>query len=566
MIAHEESVPRLPRLELASLGLSSVEAIVWLGLLVVTALLHLVQLGSQPLNVDEGRRALEAYTLARDGGVAYDGAPILTNAMSIVFMLFSDGDLQARLIPALAGVALVGAPILLRPVLSTWWAILAGVALALSATLLSASRSVSPAVPAELCVLLVAIGAWRFGRDGGPGWLVLAVTAALIGIGIDTSFVVGVAGLALGYAICEGDFVGRVTWWESARRHGPRALAIAAVAAILLDTRLLMTPAGLQAGVVDSLSRWTGDIARGAGLTAPLLIGLLDGALLFLAVLGVVDYPKHPRAVRFLGTWLLVSLTLASLMRMPDTRFLVQPIVPAALLAGLGLQRLCRWLREAGSTRTILLGLAGLIPIVTAAFQINMGLRSNLSPWTAATVVLVGGLILVGLLAFNLIRGKEHGAAFATWVLVIIAFGSIAGGSRALEARGEDRGQLIEQTVSTPDLDLVRQVALKWFRADPEGPLPVDATLRPVLGWALRDIPTVRFDPSARDQMVPRLLADAPSQVNASQDTVRIIGAYSADWSSLSLQPARLWRWVANRESLVTLRPYGIVVVQPVGR
>src|SRR5205085_8814994 len=79
MIAHEESVPRFPRLELATLGLTGLEATVWLGLLAATALLHLVMLGSPPLNVDEGRRALEAFTLARDGAVAYDGGPILTN-------------------------------------------------------------------------------------------------------------------------------------------------------------------------------------------------------------------------------------------------------------------------------------------------------------------------------------------------------------------------------------------------------------------------------------------------------------------------------------------------------
>lgn len=567
MIAHEESSTlRLPRLELATVGLSSLEATIWVGLLVATALLHLIQLGSPPLNVDEGRRALEAYTLARDGRVAYDGAPILTNLTSLVFMLFGDGDLQARLLPALAGVALVGAPMLLRPMITTRWAILTGVALAVSTTLLTASRSVSPAVPAVLCVLLVAIGAWQFGTNGRRGWLVLAATAALIGVGIDTSFMIGLAGLVLGFAISEGDIFGRVSWWGSVRRHGPRAFMIAAITAVLLNTRLLMNPAGLQAGAVDSLWRWTGDIARGAGLTAPLLTGLLDGSLLVLTVLGLVDYSKHQRTVRFLGTWLLVSLTLASLMRMPDIRFLVQPIVPAALLAGLGLQRLIRWLSEAGSARTTLLGLVGLIPLITTAFQINLGLRSNLSPWGASAVVLFGGLILVGLLAFNLIQGPEFGATFATWALVIIAFGCVAGGSRALAARGEDRGQLIEQTVATPDLELVREVALKWFRADPEGPLPVDATLRPILGWALRDIPTVRFDPAARDLTGNRLLADPPSQVNPSQDTVRIIGAYSADWSTLSLQPARLWRWVANRESLVTLKPYGIVVVQPVGR
>jgi len=178
----------------------------------------------------------------------------------------------------------------------------------------------------------------------------------------------------------------------------------------------------------------------------------------------------------------------------------------------------------------------------------------------------VGGLILVGLLAINLIRGPEFGAAFATWALAILVFGCIAGGSRALEARGDDRGQLIEQTVMTTDAQRVRQVALKWFRADPDGVINVDPSLRPIFAWNLRDIPTVRYDPSARDQPGVRLLADPPSGTGETADTVRTVVGYGVDWPSLSLQPNRLWRWIVNRESLLTLRPYGIVVVQPVAR
>jgi hypothetical protein len=328
----------------------------------------------------------------------------------------------------------------------------------------------------------------------------------------------------------------------------------------------MMNPAGLQAGLVDSLWRWTNDIARGAGLTAPLLVALMDGTILVLAVIGLADYRQRPRVVRFLATWMLVALTLASLMRMPDIRYLVHPILPAALLAGLGLRRLAVWLVAGGTVRTLLIGLLALVPVVTTAFQINIGLRSGLSPWAAAAVVLVGGLILVGLLAVNLIQGSEFGAAFATWALAIMLVATIGGASRALSARGEDRGQLIEQTVMTPDLQMIRQIALKWYRADPDGPLPVDPTLRPILAWSLRDIPTVRYDESARDQTGVRLLADPPASAGDNVDTVRTIVGYGVDWGSLSLQPNRLWRWIANRESLLTLRPYGIVVVQPAGR
>jgi hypothetical protein len=545
--------------------LTSEERIAWAVLATVTLVVRVVHLGDPPLNVEESRRALEAWTLLREARVAYEGAPILTNLTSLVFTLFTDGDGQARLVPALAGTALVLTPILLRPLIGGWWSFLAGLALAGSTTLLTASRSAAPAAPAALCLAVAVIGAWRFGASHERGWLIATAVAAFVGIGLDASFVVGLAGAALAYAIAEGEIFGRVSWWEPVRTHGRRALAIGVGVAVLLDTRFLMNPSGIQAGLIDPLWRWSGEVSRGAGLTAPLLTLMLDGGIVVLALVGFLEYTRHPRAIRFLGTWLLVSLTLAALMRMPDARYLTHPVLPAALLAGFGLRRLASWIVEAGNVRTAVLGLVALVPIVTASFQINVGLRQNLSPWGASGVVLVAGLLLAGLLAFNLLRGRELGAAFATWLLVLLTVGGIASGSRALEARGNERGQLIEQSVITSDMQFVREMALKWHRATPDGPLPVDPTLRPIVGWALRDIPSVRYDPAASASPFPRLLADPPVQVRPDTKTIRPIVGYAADWTSLSLQPGRIWRWLVNREPLVTLRPYAIVVVQPAG-
>jgi hypothetical protein len=423
----------------------------------------------------------------------------------------------------------------------------------------------SPAVPGALCLAIVAMAGWRFGASHSSRWLTVLLVAALIGIGIDTSFMVGLAGLLLAYAIAEGEIFGKVPWWTPVVQHGRKALAIAAVVAVILDTRLLMNPAGLQAGLIDSLWRWTDDIARGAGLTAPMLTALMEGGLLVLALVGLSEYRRYPQAIRFFGTWLLVALTLSALMRMPDLRYLSQPLLPAALLAGFGLLRLATWLVEAGSARTTVLGLVALVPVVTAAFQTNAGLRQNLSPWGASGVVLIAGLLLSGLLAFNLLRGAQLGAAFATWLLVLVAVGSIAGGSRALEARGDDRGQLVEQTVVTADMRYIREMVLKWRRAAPTEPISVDASLQPLVAWALRDVQTVRYDPNMGQSSGSRLSASPPAQVPPDTMTYRPIVGYAADWQSLSLQPARVWRWIVNRESLVTLRPYAIVVVQLAG-
>ena len=116
----------------------------------------------------------------------------------------------------------------------------------------------------------------------------------------------------------------------------------------------------------------------------------------------------------------------------------------------------------------------------------------------------------------------------------------------------------------TPDIQVVRELALKWYRADPNGIIPVDPQLRPLVEWQLRGIPTVRYAVAPTDTG-PRLLADAAVGVVPDTKTTRWIVGYAPDWQSLALQPARIWRWIVQRASLVTLRPYGIVVIQPPG-
>lgn len=550
---------------LAAWSVSVEEAVAWVAVIGLTLVSRLLFLGSPPLNLDESRRAIEAYTLMHDGRVVYESGAIFTNVTTLAFGLFGEGELQARLLPAICGVALVLSPLLLRSLIGNWWSILASIMLLFSTTLVTNSRAVSPAVPAVLCLTLTAISAWRFGQTYERWWLVVMAAAVLIGLGLDTAFVVGLIGLILAYAIAEGEIFGRSAWWEPVRKHARTAIVVGILAAVVLITRFFMNPQGIQAGIVDPLTRWTTEIARGAGLTAPLLLAMLEGSALILAIIGLAEYPRHARAIRFLGTWLLVSLTLAALMRMPEARYLVQPVVPAALLAGFGLLRLWSWLLRAGCMRTTMVGLIGLVPVVTAGFQTNAGLQANLSPWNSAGVVLVAGLLLAGLLAFNLLRGAEIGAACATWLLVLLAVGNTAGMMRALDARGEDRGQLVEQSVVTPDIQYVRELALKWYRADPTGTIPVDPALRPLVEWPLRGIPTVRFNAEAAGAEGPRLLAEAPPQSPPDGRTTRWIVGYATEWQTFTLQPARIWQWIVKRGSLVTLRPYGIVVVQPAG-
>ena len=236
-------------------------------------------------------------------------------------------------------------------------------------------------------------------------WLILAVVAVLVGLGVDTSFVVGLVGLVLPTpspkARCSG---GQLVGAGRACMRGGRWPSASGVA-VLLDTRLLMNPAASRPACSIRSRAGRSEIARGAGLTAPLLLALLDGGILILAVVGSgrVSAPsaRHPvpghLADGVADAGVADADARGALPGSADAAGRAAGRVRAAAACAPG------WSRPAA--RTTVLGLVGLVPVVTAGLPGQRGLRANLSPWGSSGVVLVAGLLLAGLLAFNLLRG-----------------------------------------------------------------------------------------------------------------------------------------------------------------
>jgi hypothetical protein len=550
-------------------GPSLAEIVAWSGLILAALLVRIVRLGEPPLDPTEGRRALEALTLWREGRVSYEAGPLLTNVLSLVFGLFTAGDGQARIVSALTGTGMVLIPALLRPTLGPWASWCAAAAIAICPPLIVASRTASPAILVAAFVLLVAGCAQRFADSHAPGWLTAALVSGVLGLAADPSFTVAIGALVVGAAIAEGDVLARPGWWQAARDHARGALGVALITAVLVDTRFMTSMMGIEAGVVEPLWRWSTDVVRGAGLTAPALLLLIDGGTLALAAIGLMaTRAAHRRAVRILGAWLVVALALTAVMRQPDLRYLIQPLLPATLLAGFGLAWLIEAVRQHGTARSTVVALVALAPLVTAGFQINASLRAGQNPWLTASIVALAGWVAIAWLGWGYLRAAQLRAALATLLLVVVALWGVTSSSRLLEARGSERGQLLSVGVLTDDIRLVRQHALKWLRADPSGRIPVDSSLRPITGWSLRDVPTVRYEASPAERLSgPRVLATSPQATVPGSELrqTRLVVGYAADFATLSLAPERVWRWVVGRQSLVDLQPYAIVLVEPAG-
>lgn len=542
------------------------EVLTWGGLLMVAFLSRVVGLGDPPLSSEESRRALEGWTLWREGRVAYSGGPLMTNLSSLLIGLFSAGDGQARLISTLAGSGTVMVLWLLRPALGARGAWCAAAVLAACSPLVTASRTVSPAMLVAFFLLLTAACAYRFADSLEPRWLTATAVGLLLGLAADPSFVVGLLGLILAVALAEGDLSARPRWWRVLRVNGPRAIGMATIAALVMDTRLLMNPTGIQAGLIDPLWQWSRDVVLGSGLRGPLLLLLVDGGTLALAAIGLADYRRHERAIRVLAAWTVIAVTLTALVRQSDLRYLVQPLIPAALLGGLGLRRLVEPVLRHFSVRSLVAALLALAPLVTAAFQINTGLRNGQEPWPVAGLIVALSLPLSATVARHSLGAREYAAAVSTFGLILLCLWSTTTTSRLLEARGGLRSQLLDELVLTDGIRVVRQEALKWWRADSGGTITVDPTLRPLVAWALRDVPTVRYDGTDSRQSAPRLRVETSTAVSQRDvDTTRLVVGYGADRSTLDLTPARVWRWIVKRENLAEIRAYAILIDQPAG-
>lgn len=180
----------------------------WLGLLLLSAILHLWGLGERSFHHDESIHAKLSWDLAERGSYRYDPTyhgPALYYLTAATFRLLGDTDFTARLPIALSGIALVGIAWMLRRRLggrAAWWT---GLLVTLSPLFLFYGRFLRMDILEVLTASLALLAAWRALRGGGAwawvgvgAWSGLAfatkenayVTATLV---VPTAALVGVA-------------------------------------------------------------------------------------------------------------------------------------------------------------------------------------------------------------------------------------------------------------------------------------------------------------------------------------------------------------------------------------
>ena len=294
----------------------TVEAGLYAAILAIGLVLRLYRLGLAPLSASEAQLALAGWRGTMPTDIA---SPLLGWMNALLFAVFGSSDGLARLIPALAGAALVATPALWRERIGRVGALGAAAILAISPVAIATSRTSSgEAIVAALVVGLAAM-ADRYLQTGRTAWLYAG--AAILGVGLASGAGIYSGLLAVlvgaGLAVAFGPPDEARARWRAVRETrvpGWRVLGVLVGVFAASATALMWRPGGLAAAI-DFIPTWLAGPAQ-TGATAwywPLqIMAICEPLTLVIGLVGLtLALGRNSRFAGFLVTWLLVAMLLA---------------------------------------------------------------------------------------------------------------------------------------------------------------------------------------------------------------------------------------------------------------
>jgi uncharacterized protein (TIGR03663 family) len=437
-VGEQVDVVRRPGITLETAG--------YIGLALLAAGLRFYQLGAAPLSAPEAAEAVAAWRQVHAGATPPTPAsPLLFGVLAFLFSLFTGSDALARFLPALAGSALVLTPALFRPWLGRGGALLAAALLAVSPSMIYASRLVAPDTLALLCGVVAIAALLGYLRSRATPWLYIGAVALGLGLAsgplIYSLLILAVfGGLALWSQAGDEARTNALAAYQSVRDEPgllARLGATLAATFVLAATAFMSFPSGLgTAG--DVLAAWVAGFSGSRWVGLPLQIMaqyepmalILGSAGLIAAIIGLrraamKDEGEEDEAAATvevqesengagpivatppLGSWALVlgaaalaALLIAMLRRGGTPGEVLLVVYPLALLAGPLVAGALEGLR-AVRQREAAWGLALALIIMLLASVISLGIYADdvaTEPDAAQAKLLVAALLPVAAL------------------------------------------------------------------------------------------------------------------------------------------------------------------------
>lgn len=493
-------------------------------MIILALVLRLSALNGVLLAPDEAMAALASLDAAR--GAGWPGtaeSPLLLVGNGLLFLLFGGGDGMARLLPALAGVALVGLPWFWRKHLGEIGALAAAGLLLCSPLALFAARRVDGASLGLLGAALLLTAVLARDVEGWPRGCASALVVAGLAIGLTGGPVFYDALLAGGLAWVLCRWIFSMSDDTTHRAGLPLRAWIRPVLWGLVGALLISTGLGLRwngwSGVADGLAAWLAAWrAPRAGLPPVGLLFLYEPATLLLVLLGVIwAILKRARLPLALLLWGFVGLVLVNLRSGATSSAVAAVVLPLAFLAGYGVQQMVVWPVSERATPGSVLKWMALHGLVGFVFWQPVGLalaghanRTGTSALGGALgninlVLLLGSVTLLALqaliaLLFSLkmpLRLVWRGAVLGLALALLATQIGFAWGLAFV--RPDSVAEPVVMAAASPDLVTLRSVldgmAVQNRQRRDDFPVTVvtrEAATAAVTRWALRDFSRLR--------------------------------------------------------------------------
>jgi len=320
----------------------TVEVGLYLSFIALGTALRLWGLGQRPLSPQEADLAYQGWLFYEGLEGAPGGRPLLFPAPARSFLLFSPSDYAARVIPALAGSALVGLPYLLRSRLGRVGALLASALLAFSPSCIFFSRTLGGEIIIALGMVAFLFGLLRYEENGSARDLYLAFAGLALSLVADSQvYTILIIYLSfVPFLLLSGQPTGRGWRDDLLSPTWLKALALFGATVVLASTGGLLNPRGLQAAIdlfPAWLSQWSG---QGPWSYHLLLLFAYEPLILILGLLGAGFVGRRNLFSAFFVYWFGVGLILYTLMGEKSPAALLQMTLPLTLLSGMLLEEL----------------------------------------------------------------------------------------------------------------------------------------------------------------------------------------------------------------------------------
>ena len=217
-----------------------------LALLLLSAVLHLADLGGRSFHHDESIHAHSSYQLLHHGQYRYDPTyhgPLLYYLTATSYIVFGDSDFSARLPIALSGIFMVVVAWFLRRPLGEWAAWWTGLLLTISPICLYYGRFLRMDMLELVTASAAGVAVWRAVRGHPAAWIWAGVWTALAVATKENAYVTA-ALVALVWGLMAGATGLRATRLPAMTGSGQRSVALGIVRWPLLAARDMLIRLG----------------------------------------------------------------------------------------------------------------------------------------------------------------------------------------------------------------------------------------------------------------------------------------------------------------------------------